>query len=384
MTKQAGGLTYDPHVTTALNLAVDGRAVVGQPSGIGVYLNAVLRGLADKSDVTSVVMAHAPLSGLPDDLAVTRSVESSFSGVWWQQTTLSQQLAKHQCNALWSPVFTLPWNPGVPSVITVHDMTPWIYPGSHRLKVLASIRPLFARSARLAKRIITPSAHAASDLIDRHPALKRKVRVIAHGVDPAFQPASDEQIAATRQQLGLEDGYLLFGGTIEPRKNLDSVLDVWQPLFEQGQALPLVIVGPVGWKSQSTVKRMDELRGRGLHYLGALPRPEQVATFQAATTLVFPSLYEGFGFPALEAMACGVPVISSNRSSLPEVVADAGILVDPTDRTELGSAVRRILTNHSLAQDLGQRGLEQSRKFTWARSVDQHLEVFRETAAETS
>ena len=369
-------------MSSAFKLAIDGRALVAEPSGIGVYLNAILKGMAGNPSFKPIVMAHAAMGGLA--ASVEQSVHSAPSGVLWQQAVLPKQVAKSDCDCLWSPVFTLPWRPAVPSVVTVHDMTPWLYPGTHRLKVLASIRTFFAHSMQRTSKVITPSRHAADDLILRYPVASGKVEVISHGVDDEFRPASVDQVNATRSKLGLEAGYLLFSSTIEPRKNLDLLIDVWQPLFVRGLAPPLVVVGPVGWKSKATVERMRQLDGHGLHYLGRLPRLDQVAVFQAATAFVLPSLYEGFGFPVLEAMACAIPVIASQRASLPEIVADAGLLVDPSAHDQVEAAIRRLLSEPQLALELGQKGLHRSRSFSWTQSVAQHLEVFRQAISVSS
>lgn len=373
-------LTYDPAVSANLTVGVDARALIGEATGIGVYCRAVLQGLVEVTGVTPIAMAHAPITELPVSSGVEHSVRSAPSGVLWQQLVFKRQAAERGCDLLWSPVFTLPRNPGLPAVVTVHDMTAWRFPQTHRLKVRASIRPLFARSVREATTIVTPSAYTADDLARDYPEASEKTEVIPHGVDAGFVPGDRESIAATRQELGIEDGYLIYSGTLEPRKNLDTLIEVWSDLREREQAPALVVVGGVGWKSDMTLARMRALETRGLHYLGRLSRQRQIAVLQAATALVYPSIYEGFGLPTLEAMACAVPVISSDRSSLPEVVGNAGVLVDPDDRAELAEAIRTVCADPALAKELAERGLERSRAFTWRRSVSAHVEVFRRAA----
>lgn len=370
----------EPRHSTSLTVGVDARALVPEATGIGVYCRSVLTGMAAEPDLQLLALAHAPITGLADGPPVDQAIRPTASGVLWQQLHLNRQLAAQACDVLWSPIFTLPWSPRIPAVITVHDLTAWLFPRTHRFKVRASLKPFLARSVAVAARIITPSKHAATDLADRFPAAAGKTEVIPHGVDPEFEPGNPASIQATRRRLGFDDGYLVHSGTIEPRKNVDVLLDVWQELRRADEAPPLVLVGGVGWKAEQTLQRLRDLEPLGLAWLGRLPRSEQAAVVQAATAMVFPSLYEGFGLPPLEAMACAVPVVSSSTSSLPEVVGDAGLLFDPGDREQIAQAVRRVTADRDLAHDLARRGLERSRRFTWERSAARHAEVIRRAA----
>ncbi len=373
-------LAYDPAVSPTLTIGVDARALVPEATGIGVYCRAILQGLAADPGVAPVAMAHAPLSGL-GDIDIEHTITPSSSGVLWQQFRFNRQLGERGCDLLWSPIFTLPRWPQIPAVVTVHDLTAWYFPRAHRLKVRASLKPFIGPSLKAATAIITPSMATAHDLADRFPEAEGKTSVIPHGVDPEFSPADESAIAAIRNRLGLQDGYIVYSGTIEPRKNLDCLIEVWAELRRRDQAPPLVVVGGRGWKSNRTLTRMRELEPLGLHYLGRLDRRQQVEVIQAATVMVFASLYEGFGLPALEAMACAVPVISSDRSSLPEVVDDAGLLVDPEDRAQLAQAIRTLVSDSPRARELGMAGYTRSKTFTWERSVAQHIDVFHSAFA---
>lgn len=382
-------LTYDPDVpprsnSDSITVGVDARALVPETTGIGVYCRAVVDALAAEADVRPLALAHAPIQGLDDRPAIERAVSLSPSGVLWQQFRLNAQLAAHGCDLLWSPIFTLPWSPRLPSVVTVHDLTAWLFPAAHTLKVRISLKPFLRRSIEVANRIITPSRHTAADLTERFPAASGKTVVIPHGVDPEFAPGEQPAITATRCRLGFDDGYFVYSGTLEPRKNVDVLLETWQTLRRADEAPPLVLVGGVGWRAENTLDRIRDLEPLGLRWLGRLPRAEQVEVIQAATAMIFPSLYEGFGFPPLEAMACGIPVISSNSSSLPEVIGDAGLLFDLADGDELARAMRHLGAEAELATDLGRRGLERARSFTWKRSAARHAEVFRQAVSETA
>jgi glycosyltransferase involved in cell wall biosynthesis len=205
------------------------------------------------------------------------------------------------------------------------------------------------------------------------------VRLVYPGVDPQFRVGEPAAIATTRQELGCPDGYLLYAGTLEPRKDLPTLLDAWEGLrTEDPQTPPLVIAGSYGWGSAHLLRRMEALSAQGLQYLGRLPFERLVRVFQAARVFIYPSIYEGFGLPAAEALACGVPTIVCRTSSLPEVVGDAGLLVPPGEADELGHAIRQVLGDTGLEASLRARGPLQAARFTWERAGQQMAEVFGE------
>ncbi len=366
-----------------LTVGVDARALVQQPTGIGVYTSALLRQFAADGAVRAVAMAHAPLAGLTDDAdQVEVEISRVPSGVLWQQTRFAGQARALSCDGLWSPLLTLPWFPRLPAAVTVHDLTPVHAGESHNWKVRASILPFLKRSLGVASQIITGSAHTAQDICQHFGVQSSKITVIPHGVDPDFQTGREADIGATRSELGCDDGYLLYAGTIEPRKNLNLLIDCWLELRKNGSAPPMVVVGPIGWKANEIERRMRQLAPSGLHYLGRLSRRRQVQVMQAASLFVYPSMHEGFGLPLLEAMACGVPVVASNSSSLPEVVGDSGVLFENGSGSELTTQLRRLLSDPCITADLSARGVERAREFTWSRSAEAHRQVFVEAFAQ--
>ena len=167
------------------------------------------------------------------------------------------------------------------------------------------------------------------------------------GIDPEFRPGEPAEVAATRRELGAPEGYLLYAGTLEPRKNVGKLIDAWASLrTDDPQGVPpLVLAGPYGWGSERLARRIAALAPDGLIAVGRVERARLVRLFQAARVFVYPSLYEGFGFPAAEALACGVPVVTSDTSSLPEVVGDAGLLADPGDAGAIAGRIKALLDN---------------------------------------
>lgn len=178
---------------------------------------------------------------------------------------------------------------------------------------------------------------------------------------------------------------MLYAGTLEPRKNLETLLDAWSELARSRDDLPpLLLAGPYGWKSRALERRVDAMAGLRVRRLGRLDRAELVATVQAASLFVYPSYYEGFGLPPAEAMACGVPVIVSTRSSLPEIVGEAGLQFDADDPGELAGALAELLDHPEKAAELGRRGLERSRLFSWREAASRLADLFDRVLSEPS
>ena len=368
---------------TGLRIAVDLRALVGRPSGIGFFTLAMLRQLA-RGEGRYLGLSHRPVSMAADlELAgVELEHQPAPLGVAWQQLVLPRRLARdHDLDVFWSPLFTLPVTIplSLPAVVTVHDLTPVLLPETHRLKVRLSILPFLERSLTRARRILADSRSTADDLRRQFPYCASRLEVVYPGVDPEFRPAGEEAIQRIRQGLDCPDGYVFFAGTLEPRKNVAVLLDAWEAIKRADPEAPrLVLAGPYGWRSRALVRRIQSLEPLGLKHLGHVERSRLVELFQAARVFVLPSLYEGFGLPAAEAMACGVPTIASDSSSLPEVVGDAGILVGSQDGATLAIELRRLLREPALARELAARGIERVRRFSWTEAASRMEEAFRQ------
>jgi len=360
---------------------------VRTPTGIGVYTMALLRELAERGEFDLVAMAHREPLAAPELRRLGIAVEwhAAPLGVVWQQTRLPQRLARGDIDLFWSPLLTLPGRMPVPAVLTLHDLAALHVPETLPVKVRWSILPFLQRSIDLAARVVVGSQATADEVASAFPASRDKLRVIHHGVEPEFRPADSEQIAATRRRLGAPSGYFLAVGTLEPRKRLDLLLDAWELLRRDHleHSLPLVVVGAEGWKNRALARRIARLAGDGVHRLGHLPRAELVEVVQAARALVYPSIYEGFGLPVAEALACGVPAIVADAASLPEVVADGGLIVEPDDPDALAGAMLAIQSEPGLAQRLSRAGRERAASYSWPDAAERLSAVLRE-ALETS
>jgi len=377
-------------------VAIDLRALVPLATGIGIYTRSLAIALARRGGMRYLGVAHRPPRGAGELAAAGIDLEAQRAplGVVWQQLLLPRRLRRGDVDLLWSPLLTLPLDCPVPAVATVHDLTVLLMPEAHRAKVRLSLLPFLAASLRRARRLVTLSRATADDIAFHYPGSAAKVRVIYPGVDEEFRPGTAEEIAATREALGAPRGYLLYAGTLEPRKNLGALLDAWESLAADDPGFPpLVLAGPYGWGSRALAARIARLaardasgtsRGTGdapaarLLALGHLDRPRLVRLFQAASLFVYPSLYEGFGLPPAEALACGVPAVALDTSSLPEVVGDAGLLVAPGDTAALAAALGRLVADPGLAAELAGRAAAQAARFRWPRAAAETEDVFRE------
>lgn len=373
-----------PSDATKPRLAVDVRAALDQPTGIGVYTRALLSALARRGRFELLAVAHrAPRDGAwMQEHGIAFEAQPAPYGLLWQQLQLPRRLGRGDVDLFWSPLQTLPLLGDLPSVVTVHDLTTLLFPETHRLKVRVTQLPFLGRSLARARRIVADSAATAADVRDFFPEVADRLRVVWAGVEPRFAPASTEEIGATRRELGCPDGYVLYAGTLEPRKNVSLLLDAWLGLRdEHPETPPLLLAGGYGWKSRELHARLDGLADEGVRLLGRLDDEQHLRVLQAARVFVYPSLYEGFGLPAAEALACGVPTVVARTSSLPEVVGDAALLVDPHDPGELADAMHRILAEPDVAADLAARGPRQAARFSWEKSAEQLEAVLMEALA---
>ena len=377
-----------PSLPRQPTVAVDLRALVPAPTGIGVYTRSLLLALAARGSLKYLGMAHRLPREAVELAAAGIGVERQEAplGVLWQQMRLPARLRRGDVDLFWSPLITLPLRCPVPAVATVHDLTALLFPEMHTLKVRLSLLPFLRPSFERARRLVAISEATARDLAFHFPQCAEKIRVVYPGIDPEFRPGDPVEIAATRRELGAAagGGYVLYAGTLEPRKNVGRLIDAWEGLRRDDPQLPpLVLAGPYGWGSERLARRIADLAPLGVTAVGRVDRARLVRLFQAARVFVYPSLYEGFGFPAAEALACGVPVITSDTSSLPEVVGDAGRLADPQDAGAIAARLKGLLDNPGPAADLGRRGIAQAARFRWDRAAREMEAVFEEALAST-
>jgi glycosyltransferase involved in cell wall biosynthesis len=368
-------------IESAPRVAVDCRSLVEPPTGIGVYTEALLLELAAQHGARLTALAHRPLVVEAELRSAGIAVEHEAAplGVLWQQLRLPRRLGRGDFDLFWGPLITLPLRCPIPAVVTVHDLTTLLFPEMHRLKVRWSQLPFLRPSFESARRIVAISEATAADLRFHFPQCADRVRVIYPGVAPRYRPGTLDCIASTREEFGGSGGYLLFVGTLEPRKGVDVLLDAWEALRSDREDVPpLVLAGGYGWGGPALLQRIERLSGKGVHYLGRVSPDRLLTLLQAARLLVYPSFYEGFGLPVAEALACGIPAVVSDVSSLPEVVGKAGLKVPPGEAAALASAIERVLTEGELEAELRERAPVQAARFRWDAAARSMAEVFRE------
>jgi glycosyltransferase involved in cell wall biosynthesis len=265
----------------------------------------------------------------------------------------------------------------VPTVLTVHDLIFLQTPEHHKPLNRWYLRWTLPLYCRRADHIIAVSETTRRDLIAAYDLPPEKISVIYEAADPRFYPQPPAVQSQIRAAYGLPDQYLLYVGTIEPRKNLERLLAAWAPLYRSGDCPALVIIGKRGWLSEGFFAALEDSPARqGVLLTGYVPDQDLPALYSSATTFVWPSLYEGFGLPPLEAMACGSPVVCSNASSLPEVVGDAALLFNPENTDELRERLRYVVRDEALRRDLRARGLARAAAFSWQRTAEETVRVY--------
>ncbi|MHB1415207.1 MAG: glycosyltransferase family 4 protein [Chloroflexota bacterium] len=371
----------------AVRIAIDARLVDYQQAGIAAYTRNLLNTVPFlEPDWQFTVLRSRKRKGR---LAVAPNLGERT--VWtpphnrWEQLVLPVETWLARPQLVHSPDFVPCFHRAWRSVITVHDLSFIRYPevmtaDSHRYYGQV------ARACASADRIIAVSQNTANDLTELLSVPEERVRIVHEAANPMYQPLEDpEAIRQVRTLFGVEQEYLLFVSTIEPRKNLETLLRAMARLKSAAGDRPavrsftLLVVGRPGWLYEGTMRLVKELHLTDrVRFMGGATMEELLLLYNGAVALVYPSLYEGFGLPPLEAMACGTPVLCANTSSLPEVVGDGGLLLPPKDVDAWAQGLLRVLEDESLRDDLRQRGLQRARLFSWHKAAKETVGVYRE------
>jgi glycosyltransferase involved in cell wall biosynthesis len=327
-------------------VVIDGRPLVGNRTGIGVHVFEIARRLP----FDTIIASHAEIEDRAELHRSSFIVHRSSFGVAWQQL----HLPKIAGDVLWGPHGTLPLALRIPGVVTLHDFTSITTPGRHRLKTILSFNVFIGASLEKASRVACVSRLIADEAMRGFGVPAWKIELVPNGVDEFFSPA------------GEEDDYVLYAGTLEPRKGLDDLFAVWWSLRDRPR---LIVCGSAGWRVRTPP---------GVEVTGYVSRERLRELYRGARAFVYPSHYEGFGIPPLEAMACGAPVITSDRSAIPESAGDAAVLVDPDDHDALGDALGDLLADGDARADLTRRGRARAADFSWEVTARRTWDVYEE------
>jgi len=361
----------------------------GNRSGTGNYTFELARALIrlpDNLDFRVLWPAHVPIpdpgvSNLLSGIIEPARSKSVLRRLYLDQFGMRQYAACMKADVLHYPATIGPLIETEHLVLTVHDLAFFRNPEWHRWERALYYRFAVKRSAKLATRIIADSEATAVDCHEFLGIADDRIDIIPLGVNDNFRPVAEEQRAAVRQRYRLPESFVLFVGTIEPRKNISRIIQAWSQIAGEC-SLDLVIAGRDGWESDPIYETaITSPHADRTHFPGFIDDADLPALLCAAHVFVWPSLYEGFGLPPLDAMACGTPVVTSNTSSLPEVVGDAAICVDPSDVKAIASAMLEAATDQTRRHALRTKGIERAKTFTWERTARLTLESYRAALA---
>jgi glycosyltransferase involved in cell wall biosynthesis len=308
--------------------------------------------------------------------------------LWWEQIGLVQAVTREKVDLLHCPYFTAPVTQTCPTVVTIHDVIPLVLPEYRARESNRLYHGLNSFTSRRANAIIAVSECSRRDIVSTLGIPADRIHVIGNAVHPSYHPIADSWLlAAVRERYNIARKYILYFGGFDMRKNVRRIIRSYAALPAPLRAeYQLVIAGrlhllghPLYPDPRPLVRELD--MGDRIIFTGQIREQDKAPLYSGATAFVFPSLYEGFGMPVLEAMACGAPVISSRVSALPEVVGDAGVLVDPYSEPAISEALGELLTSPKRRQELGQRARERSRMFSWRQVAEQTVAVYEQVKA---
>jgi len=364
-----------------MRIAIDGSAIPRQMAGAGVYTYQLVRALGrlNTEHQLAVFARRGLFDDLADDFEVIEIMQKGRAArLVWEQCALPFLLRRHGVDLLHSPHHHTPIIPGIRRVVTINDVTflilPDRYPPVRRVYMASVTRA----AARIANAIIVPSEAVRNDVQERlGPRAPLHVIPDAHG--PTYAPAADAEVIRVRAAYSVPGSYVLSVGSLEPGKNRTRLIRAFAALNDGHRDVQLIIVGQRAWDYDGDFELVQSLGlANRIRFLGYVPDGDMPALYTGAVVSAFPSLYEGFGIPVLESMACGTPVITSNVGSTKEVAGEAALLVDPLDADELAIALKQMLGDEELRADLAERGLERAKQFSWERTARETLAVYEE------
>lgn len=350
-------------------------------AGVSHYIQGLLNTLPQVDpDARYVAFLNDPSSSFKGwRTARTHLPEAQpWRRILWEQAAQPRLARRERLDLLHEPVYVGPLLAPCPIVVTIHDMSYFIYPELFQLAKRIYLQAMTQFTARHAAAIICDSESTRRDVLRILSVPGERVHTVHIGVDPEMQPLPRPAITEFRREHQLPLHFILFVGTLEPRKNLPMLLEAFAWLCQHSQ-LPhqLFIGGGKGWYYQTIEDQVEKLGlSERVHFPGFIPQAELPLWYNSADLFVYPSLYEGFGLPPLEAMTCGVPVITSNISSLPEVVGEGGVMVDPHEPVSLAREMLHLLSDPTASAELGMRGLAQARSFSWSNTARQTAAIY--------
>lgn len=384
---------------TPLRVILDDRCLRRTLTGVGNYVAQLLRHLPPDGDVRidPFVRTHLPRFAGGSETAPPPAKPAKTGGAhhpadvgggrkpWWMRRLIQGTYASvfrfktRGRYDLYHEPNHVPMRTRLPTVTTIHDLSVVVHPEWHPADRVRWYEAAFEAGLRRTRRILAASEFTRREIVERLGFDAERIDVTYQGPRDAFVPQSAEQIAGARAALGVPERFFLYVGTLEPRKNVNGLLGAYAalPLALRAEH-PLLIAGAWGWKADALRRKLAEHRFRDtVRLLGFMQDEQLAALYSACTALVWPTFYEGFGLPPLEAMACGAPVIVSDVASLPEVVGQAGLRLPPADRDAWAAAMQRVADDTELVERMRAASREQAGRFSWPRCVADTCRSYR-------
>lgn len=365
-----------------MRVGFDASVIALNQAGSGVYASSLLRSLrALNTETECVAFSVRQEREMSASKTLRTRVDTIYRDILWTHALLPRQAESAEVDLLHMPAGVIPLHSHCPTVVTILDTTvlqsPANFPFWHR----NYSRLLIPFSAKHASIVLTISNHSKRDIASRLQVAPEKIIVTHLAASEEFRLIPESDTASALQKYSLSS-YLLCVSTLEPRKNMVRLLQAYGRVHRDRTVPLLVHVGPKGWHYAAIFQEVERLGLEdSVRFLGRVPLSDLVALYNAASALIYPSLYEGFGLPPLEAMACGCPVVASNAASLPEVVGDAGILIDPCDVDALANAMCTVLGDKGVGGELRERGLKRAKLFSWERCAQETVSAYHRAVA---
>jgi len=368
-----------------MRIGIDATALPPNPVGAGNYIIQLVRALAAlETEHQFTIFAQQSgrelIGGLPEHVhwVVVPNLRPAVR-LLWEQVRLPALVKRSAVDLLHSPHYTRPAILPCASVVTFHDMTFFLFPELHTRAKRIFFPFAIRHSARHADALVAASENTRRDAMRILGIPANRIFTAPLGISEDFHPIDDQILLEEgRQRYQLPAKFILYVGLIEPRKNIPLLLKAYARLVSQGDPPPLVLVGRQGWMYEQVYQLVEQLELKDrVHFKGYIPTQNLPIVYNLAQLFVYPSTYEGFGFPPLEAMACGTPVITTAISAMLDNVGDAGLLIPPQDETALAHAIQTLLIDHSLRDHLSVAGRRRASEFTWKRTAMETLKVYQ-------
>ncbi len=355
-----------------MKIGVDIRSAEGARAGKGVYTFNLLRALLHIDRENEYVLySRTKIAGFSQFKNVSQKMISAPGFLWHHKAI--KDIKRRKVDLFWAPSsYIIPalLPKSIHSIITVHDLVSFLFANSHNKKATIIEKIFLKRAAKKANTILTVSENTKEDLIEILDIDHQKIHTVYCASSERFPSLTSEEAQKFKQKTNLPKNFFLAVGTLEPRKNYISLIHAFREIHRKNPHYHLIIVGGEGWDYQAVYDLVQEYSlKKYVHFLGYLSSKSLNGLYRSAKALVFPSYYEGFGIPPLEAMSCGCPVITSNVASIPEVTGKAALYINPEKWAEIRLAMQKLINNPQLCNDLSKAGLAQSQKFSWEKSA---------------